>query len=101
MAYAIKSVIAAGTFSILRLNPSDTSISLFNILDSINTPYFTEEEMRELFNEFEKDYWITVEEAIVEDRWAKSNGCVTSLVLIYHHLYLGKVTREWSVFVDA
>ena len=39
--YAIKSVIAAGTFSILRLKPSKSSISPFNISDRIDSPYFT------------------------------------------------------------
>jgi hypothetical protein len=40
-AYAIRSVIAAGTFSILRLNSSNPFISLFNVSDSVNNTYFT------------------------------------------------------------
>jgi len=72
--YAIKSVIAAGTFSILLFNPSETSTSPFNVSDRINNPYFTEEETKFLFKEFAQDNGIAIEDAVVEDIWIKSNG---------------------------
>ena len=100
-AYAIKSVVAAGTFSILSLHPSKSSISPFNISDRIDNPYFTEEEAKTLFTEFARDYRITIEAAVVEDIWVKSNGCVILLVLVYHCSYMGVVTRVWFVFLDA
>ncbi len=74
--YAIKSVIAAGTFSILRLKPSKSSVSPFNISDRIDNPYFTAKEAKKLFKEFAQDNRITIEHAVVEDIWARSNGCV-------------------------
>ncbi len=72
--YAIESIIAAGTFSILFLNPSQSSISPFNISDRIDNPYFTAEETRMLFDEFAQDHRITIEDAVVEDIWVRSNG---------------------------
>lgn len=83
-AYAIKSVIAAGTFSILLFNPSESSISPFNVSDRIENPYFTKEEAKNLFKEFGQDNGITIEDAVVEDIWFKSNGRVTSFVLVSH-----------------
>ena len=32
-----------------------------------------------LFNEFEKDYGITIEEAVVDDVWARTNGWLNYL----------------------
>jgi len=73
-AYPIRSVIAAGTFSILRLNPSSPFISPFNVSDFINNSYFTAADAKELFHEFEKDNGITIEDGVVDDIWARSNG---------------------------
>ena len=74
--YAIRSVIAAGTFGIVNLNPA---ISPFKVADRVQSPYFTVEEVRKLFYEFAQDHSITIDDAVVEDIWAKSNGCVTLL----------------------
>ena len=73
--YAIESVIAAGTFNILLLNPSQSSISPFNITDRIDNPYFTVEQTRTLFHEFAHDQGIMIDEAVADDIWARSNGC--------------------------
>jgi hypothetical protein len=73
--YAIESIIAAGTFSILLLNPSRSSISPFNISDCIDNPYFTSEETRMLFREFAQDQGIMIDDAVVDDIWVRSNGC--------------------------
>jgi hypothetical protein len=77
--YAIRSVIAAGTFGIVHLNPSKSSIAPFNIAVRVQNPNFTVEEVRKLFYEFAQDHHITIDDAVVEDIWAKSNGCVTLL----------------------
>ena len=74
--YAICSVIAAGTFGIMNLNLLRSTISPFNRVQNL---YFTVEEVRKLFYEFVQDHHITIDDAIVEDIWAKSNGCVTLL----------------------
>jgi hypothetical protein len=73
--YAIESIIAAGTSSILFLNPSRSSISPFNISDRIDNPYFTVKETRTLFGEFAQDHGIMIDDAVVEDIWIRSNGC--------------------------
>ena len=73
--YAIESVIAAGTFSILLLIPSQSSISPFNVSDRIDNSYFTVEETRTLFDEFAQDHGIMIDNAVVEDIWVRSNGC--------------------------
>jgi len=88
-AYAIKNVIAAGTFSILRLKPSKSSISPFNVSDRIDNPYFTAKETKKLFKEFAQDNRITIERAVVKDIWARSNGCVYYLYwsIIAHILF--------------
>lgn len=70
-AYAIRSVIAAGTFNNLRLNSSNPFISLFNASDSVINAYFTVTDTKKLFSEFEKDYGITIEDAVVDDIWTR------------------------------
>ncbi|KAF8812558.1 hypothetical protein BYT27DRAFT_7087461, partial [Phlegmacium glaucopus] len=72
--YAIRSIISAGTFSILYLNPTDSIISPFNVADHIPNPHFTLEEVKRLFLEFAHDNYITIDDGVVEDVWAKSNG---------------------------
>ena len=75
--YAIRSVIAAGTLDIVNLKPSDSTFSPFT--SHIQNPHFTVEEVRKLFYEFAQDRHITIDDAVVEDIWAQSNGCVTLL----------------------
>jgi hypothetical protein len=77
--YAIRSIIVAGIFSILRLNPTDSSLSPFNISDSVQTPYFSIEQTRTLFREFAQDNDIIMDDGVADDVWAKSNGCVAQL----------------------
>jgi hypothetical protein len=79
--YAIDGVVAAGTFDIVNLSPSNSTISPFNVADHIQNPYFTVEEARKLFYEFAHGLHITIDDTVVEDIWAKSNGCVTLLNL--------------------
>jgi hypothetical protein len=72
--YGIHGVIAAGTFSILHLNPTISHSSPFNIADMVQNPYFSLEETRALFHQFRQDNDCKVEDAVVDDIWAKSNG---------------------------
>ena len=60
-------IIAAGTFSIMNLNPSNPRISPFNVADCVQNPYFTVEEVKTLFYEFVQDHCIMIDNAIVED----------------------------------
>ena len=95
---AITSVIAAGTFSIMRLNTTSPLLSPFNIAGAMQTPYFSLDETRQLFNMFERDQDIVIESAVVNDIWEISNGYawladLTSVA----HIYSG--IQEWSAFV--
>jgi hypothetical protein len=77
--YVIRSVIATGTFSILNLSTTDTSLSPFNVSNAIQSPYFTIQETRKLFDMFMQDNNIVIEDAVIEDVWAKSNGYIAQL----------------------
>ena len=75
-AYAIRRIIGAGTFGIVYLNPSTFVFSPLNIASHVKNPYFS---LKELFHMFALDNHITIDDAVVEDIWAKSNGCVARL----------------------
>ena len=77
---AIASVIAAGTFSIMRLGSTDPSLSPFNISSAMQTPYFSLGETHRLFKAFQQDYNVTLESAVVNDIWEKSNGSSICLI---------------------
>jgi hypothetical protein len=72
--YAIHSVVICGTFSLLHLSATETSISPFNVADYLQSPYFSKEETQRLFHDFARDRRITIEGAVIEDIWFKSNG---------------------------
>jgi hypothetical protein len=61
------------------LSPTDTSLSPFNISNTIQSPYFTIEETRKLFRMFMQDNDIVIEDAVIQDVWAQSNGYITQL----------------------
>ena len=77
--YAICSIITAGTFGIVNLHPLNFTISLFSVVDCVKNLYFTVEQVKKLFDEFVQDNHITIDDTIVEDTWAKLNGCVALL----------------------
>jgi hypothetical protein len=64
----------AGPFSILHLNPTDTTLSPFNISESVANTYFSVEDTRKLFSLFARDNDIVIDDAVVDDIWFKSNG---------------------------
>jgi len=71
---AIKSVIAAGTFSTMRLTTSKTNLSPFSIHNSFQIPYFSKDETTKIFGMFAQDNSITIDQAVIDDIWAQSNG---------------------------
>jgi len=70
-------LVAAGTF--FNLNLLTGVLSPFNDTDLVHCPYFTIDEIKELFSEFAKDLGRSIEDAIVMDVWAKSNKLVAQL----------------------
>ncbi|KAF8347795.1 hypothetical protein F5887DRAFT_1072145 [Amanita rubescens] len=70
--HAVQCLIAAGTFGIVHLNTSRGPP--FNVAEFVQSPYFTIDETRKLFREFAEDLGVSIDDAIVEDVWAKSNG---------------------------
>jgi hypothetical protein len=75
--YAIQSIVTCGTFSLLHLSPTRLYMSPFNVGEHIQNPYFSKEDVYQLFSEFAQDNNITIDENVIEDVWSKSNGCVT------------------------
>lgn len=73
---AIASVIAAGIFSLMRLSTSKSDLSPFNTSSSVQMPYFSREATRKIFGMFAEDNYIHIDEAVIDDIWAKSNGYV-------------------------
>ena len=90
---AITSVIAAGTFSLMRLSTSKSDLSPFNISSSVQMPYFSREETIKKFGMFAEDNYIRIDEAVIDDIWAKS--ILRNLAFAY--IYLD--TQGWSAFV--
>jgi len=56
------------------LNPSTGGVSPFNVADIVQCPFFTIDETKKLFLDFVKDLGLSIDDAIVEDVLAKSNG---------------------------
>lgn len=72
--YAVCSVLAAGTFSVVHLNPTDRSLSPFNVAASVQNPNFTLDETRVLFGQFMESLGIIVEDDVIEDVWRRTGG---------------------------
>jgi hypothetical protein len=81
--YVIKSIVGIGTFSILNLNPTDRTLSPFNISDSFSNPNFTEDQTTNLYKEFMKDYELEIEEQVIEDIHKQTDGYVIGQNLVY------------------
>jgi len=77
--HTLQCIITAGTFSIISLNTSTRGISPFNVADFVQCPYFTIDETRKLFHQFAQDLDYSIDDDIIEDVWAKSNGSVARL----------------------
>jgi hypothetical protein len=72
--YAVNSILVAGTFNIIHLNPTDGNLSPFNVSNHVQNPYFTLEETTTLFQEFAMDNCVNVEDDVIQDVWTRSNG---------------------------
>lgn len=98
--YAIRSVVAAGTFSILHLNTTNPSFSPFNAADHVINTNFTEDETLRLFTDFARDRRITFQPSVLNDIWLQSNGCVSAPTgFVGTHFCL--VIPAWFASVDA
>ena len=76
--YAISSIVAAGTFSVVHFGTKNRNhLSPFNVFNHIQNPYFTLEETTILFRDFALDNSITIEDDVILDVGTKSNGRVT------------------------
>ena len=73
--YAIRSLIVAGTYSILDFNTS-RSVSPFNVAKIVTNPYFSPEDVQSLFHEFAENIGFAIDDDIAGDVWAQSNGYV-------------------------
>lgn len=83
-----------GTFSILELTGGKWS-SPFNVRDAVGVKFFTMDEVKQLFKEYEESRQITLDPRIVKDIYDLTSGYVLyyliyrlySLIYIiyYHH----------------
>jgi hypothetical protein len=71
---AITSVIAAGKFSAIRLTTANSSPTAFKFSTVIQSPCFSLEETKQLFDMFARDMMIDIENAVVEEIWGLSDG---------------------------
>eukprot|EP01128_Nolandella_sp_AFSM9_P007604 TRINITY_DN421_c0_g1_i5.p1 TRINITY_DN421_c0_g1~~TRINITY_DN421_c0_g1_i5.p1 ORF type:complete len:618 (+),score=132.83 TRINITY_DN421_c0_g1_i5:76-1929(+) len=71
-AYCLQSVVAIGPFSILEL--TGRSSSPFNVREAVQAPYFTLEEVKELFNIYEEKKGFELDQRIVEDIFTRTAG---------------------------
>jgi hypothetical protein len=86
--YVVRSVIAAGTYSILDLSPKAHYISPYNVSDCVQNAGFSIEETKALFDQFAEDEQYSIEDAVINDLWNKCNGLVLSCFsCIEIHIY--------------
>jgi hypothetical protein len=62
--YAICSIVMCGTPNIIALSPTETSIAPFNVADHVQNPYFTIQQTRQLFHDFEHDNGIMIDATV-------------------------------------
>ena len=75
--YAIRSIIAAGLYSMTYLRTSNGTVAPFNSGIHIRNPNFTLEGVGQLFREFATDRRIQIDDDIIEDVFKKTNGYVS------------------------
>jgi hypothetical protein len=78
--------VGIGTFSILELTGGKWS-SPFNVRDAVGVKFFTMDEVKQLFKEYEESRQITLDPRIVKDIYDLTTGYV-----LYYHIPL--------IFVD-
>ena len=100
--FSLQSVVIIGPFSILRT--ANRTLSPFNVTESIQSPYFNEDDVRELFLQFTNATQITLEKGIIEDIFARTKGhpgltCFCGKK-IQEYLSIGKQTVLLSEWLD-
>jgi hypothetical protein len=63
-----------GIFSLIDINTDNINISPFNIKDALPISMFTKEEAIDLFDQFQKEFKIKVEESIITEIFEYTNG---------------------------
>lgn len=74
--YPILSVVAIGTFGIIKLDSSNVFDSPFNVRDPLQNPNLSKEQVQRLFEEFESDQKIKIDPKVIEDIYSQTNGYV-------------------------
>lgn len=101
--YGLHAVVIIGPFSVLQA--ANQTLSPFNVSDSIEAPYFTCEDTKELFQQYQKNSSIKLEDGIVNDIYKRTSGhpgltCFCGKK-ISETLALGKATvslAEWMEY---
>ena len=75
--FAVFSVVAIGSFSILFLNSKELTTSPFNVKAPFQNPNFTRKQVQTLYKEFMKEECITIDPEIIEDIYMQTNGYAT------------------------
>jgi hypothetical protein len=70
----IHSVVAIGTFGILRLNSDKDYESPFNVCDPVQNPYLTKDQVKALFEEYASNKKLEVKPDVIEDIYWQTNG---------------------------
>jgi len=74
--YAIQSIVAIGTFSILHLKSERTSTSPFNVNEPYQNPNFTFDQVKTLYKAFGDEYNFTIDPEIIKDIYTRTSGYV-------------------------
>ncbi|PKC55716.1 hypothetical protein RhiirA1_502660 [Rhizophagus irregularis] len=72
--YAIQSIVAIGTFSILHLKSERTSTSPFNVNEPYQNPNFTFDQVKTLYKAFGDEYNFTIDPEIIKDIYTRTSG---------------------------
>lgn len=81
-----------GTFALSDLESGRVRLSPFNVTNTLDTPFFTLAEERELFGQFvaeqrKRDASFTIDERIIEYVYTQTAGVVSFLFLIFLFLF--------------
>lgn len=102
--YFLHSIIGIGPFKIINATKAST-ISPFNVSESILTPTFTSEETKDLFREYCNEYGYQIADSVIEDIFMRTGGHAgqTSLCgkMIHEILLKQRKTlklEDWLIF---
>jgi hypothetical protein len=100
--YHLQSIVIIGPFSILQA--ANKTLSPFNVTESIEAPYFTIEDTKELFAQFTQATEINLEDGIIDDIFARTRGhpgltCFCGKK-IHEELAVGKSTATKAMWLE-